>query len=111
MQAAPESLLTKDRLRQILLAIQALRSKGATEENNEEYAKLMRIMRIVTAQQQIQQQQLIQQKQQQQQLAQQSPLENGIPASQKPGSASAAIAPNSAPAAVSAAHNAPGAPG
>ncbi|KAJ2003170.1 ATP-dependent DNA helicase Snf21, partial [Coemansia thaxteri] len=51
------TVLTKEKLRQIILAIQALRTRGATEENSEEYAKLMRIMRYVTAQQQQQQQQ------------------------------------------------------
>ncbi|KAJ2366955.1 ATP-dependent DNA helicase Snf21, partial [Coemansia sp. RSA 2611] len=50
------NILTKEKLRQIVLAIQALRFRGATEQNSEEYAKLMQIMRFVTAQQQQQQQ-------------------------------------------------------
>ncbi|KAJ1817746.1 ATP-dependent DNA helicase Snf21, partial [Coemansia sp. RSA 2598] len=53
--AQSANVLTKEKLRQIVMAIQVLRNKGATEQNNEEYAKLMRIMRIVTAQQQQQQ--------------------------------------------------------
>ncbi|KAJ1764763.1 ATP-dependent DNA helicase Snf21 [Coemansia sp. RSA 1843] len=46
------TVLTKDKLRQIVMAVQAMRARGATEETSEEYAKLMRIMRYVTAQQQ-----------------------------------------------------------
>ncbi|KAJ2599291.1 ATP-dependent DNA helicase Snf21 [Coemansia sp. RSA 1721] len=68
--AQSANVLTKDKLRQIVMAIQVLRNKGATEQNNEEYAKLMRIMRIVTAQQQ-------QQQQQQGQQHPQSPMVNG----------------------------------
>ncbi|KAJ2849042.1 hypothetical protein IWW36_002926, partial [Coemansia brasiliensis] len=51
------NVLTKDKLRQIVTAIQAMRTRGANEQNSEEYAKLMQIMRYVTAQQQQQQQQ------------------------------------------------------
>ncbi|KAJ1727639.1 ATP-dependent DNA helicase Snf21, partial [Coemansia biformis] len=51
------NVLTKDKLHKIVLAIQAMRARGATEQNNEEYAKLMQIVRYVTAQQQQQQQQ------------------------------------------------------
>ncbi|KAJ1888895.1 hypothetical protein LPJ66_008334, partial [Kickxella alabastrina] len=69
--AIQDNVLTKDKLRQILMVIQALRSKGATEQNNAEYAKLMHIMRVVNAQQQQQQQQQIQQQQQQIQQQQQ----------------------------------------
>ncbi|KAJ1958911.1 ATP-dependent DNA helicase Snf21, partial [Dipsacomyces acuminosporus] len=61
--AAPgqHTVLTKDKLAQIVMAIKAMRAKGATEENSEEYAKLMKIMRYVSAQQQLQQQQSQQQ--------------------------------------------------
>ncbi|KAJ1845798.1 ATP-dependent DNA helicase Snf21, partial [Coemansia sp. RSA 2703] len=48
--ASPSNFLTREKLRQIVMAIQTLRSKGATEQNSEEYAKLMQIMRIVTVQ-------------------------------------------------------------
>ncbi|PIA12582.1 hypothetical protein COEREDRAFT_100025 [Coemansia reversa NRRL 1564] len=49
---ASTNVLTKDKLRQIVMAIQTLRARGATEQNNEEFAKLIQIMRLVTAQQQ-----------------------------------------------------------
>ncbi|KAJ1985867.1 ATP-dependent DNA helicase Snf21 [Coemansia spiralis] len=59
------TVLTREKLQQIVLAAQTMRARGATEETNEEYAKLMRIMRYVTAQQQQQQQQQVSPKQQQ----------------------------------------------
>ncbi|KAJ2797872.1 hypothetical protein H4R21_004148, partial [Coemansia helicoidea] len=48
---APDSpsagnVLTKDKLRQIVLAIQTMRDRGATEQNSPEYAKLMQVMRF-----------------------------------------------------------------
>ncbi|KAJ2746970.1 ATP-dependent DNA helicase Snf21, partial [Coemansia sp. BCRC 34301] len=40
--------LTKERVRSMILEIQALRTRGATEENSREYAQLMRVMHLMT---------------------------------------------------------------
>ncbi|KAJ2425084.1 hypothetical protein GGF41_002551, partial [Coemansia sp. RSA 2531] len=37
--------LTREKIRDLILEIQALRLRGATEENNTEYAKLMQLLR------------------------------------------------------------------
>ncbi|KAJ1725303.1 ATP-dependent DNA helicase Snf21 [Coemansia erecta] len=58
--AIPSSVLTKDKLQRIAMAIQTMRGRGATEQNNADYAKMMHIMRLVTAHQQQHQQQALQ---------------------------------------------------
>ncbi|KAJ2096266.1 ATP-dependent DNA helicase Snf21, partial [Coemansia sp. S142-1] len=39
--------LTREKIRDLILEIQALRLRGATEENNTEYAKLMQLLRVM----------------------------------------------------------------
>ncbi|KAJ2826817.1 ATP-dependent DNA helicase Snf21, partial [Coemansia erecta] len=55
--AGASNVLTTDKLRQIVAAIQSLHARGATEQNSAELAKLMNIMRVVSMQKQQQQQQ------------------------------------------------------
>ncbi|KAJ2748226.1 ATP-dependent DNA helicase Snf21, partial [Coemansia pectinata] len=50
--------LSREKIRELIMEIQALRVRGATEQNNKEYAQLMHLLRAMTdARQQPQQQQ------------------------------------------------------
>ncbi|KAJ2161476.1 ATP-dependent DNA helicase Snf21 [Coemansia sp. RSA 552] len=59
--AGTGTVLTKEKLQQIVLAIQKKRAQGSTEQNDPEFSKLMQILRYVNTQQQQQQQQQRQQ--------------------------------------------------
>ncbi|KAJ3291788.1 hypothetical protein HK104_005802 [Borealophlyctis nickersoniae] len=56
-RARAQALLTEDRMRGLVATMQSMREQGATEENNPEYAKILRILRYYTAMGKQQQQQ------------------------------------------------------